>query len=49
MRAMKDVANGKAHGIDNSPIELFKAGGNEAIAIITKNCNKIWDTTEWPR
>ena len=48
-RAMKKVANGKAPGIDNIQIEVFKAGRDEAIAIITKICNKIWDTTEWPR
>ena len=49
IRAMKEVANGKATGIDNIPIELFKAGGNEAIAMITKICNRICETTEWPR
>ena len=49
IRAMKEGANGKAPGIDNIPIELFKEGGNEAIVMITKICNRIWDTAEWPR
>eukprot|EP00112_Aurelia_sp_Birch-Aquarium-sp1_P017362 Seg4013.4 transcript_id=Seg4013.4/GoldUCD/mRNA.D3Y31 product="hypothetical protein" protein_id=Seg4013.4/GoldUCD/D3Y31 len=48
-RAMKELANGKAPGIDNIPIEIFKVGGNEARTIITKICKKIWETTEWPR
>ena len=47
--ALKEAANGKAPGIDNIPIELLKEGGNEAIAMITKTFNTIWDTATWPR
>ena len=46
---MKEIANGKAPGIDNIPIEPFREGGNEAIVMITKIFNRIWDTAEWPR
>ena len=49
IRAMKEVANGKAPGIDNIPIELFKEGGDEAIVMIAKICDRIWDTAKWPR
>ena len=48
-RALKELANGKAPVIDNIPIELFKVGGKEVTATITKICNKIWETTEWPK
>ena len=49
IRAMKEVVNGKAPVIDNIPIELFKEGGNALIVMITKICNRIWDTAKWPR
>jgi len=48
IRAMKEVANGSAPGIDNIPNRAVERG-NEAIVMITKIFNRIWDTAEWPR
>ena len=30
------------------PAELVRAGGEEVITALTTNCNKIWQTGEWP-
>ena len=38
----------KAPGIDNIPIELVKNAGKETLNIISKLCQLIWKTTEWP-
>ena len=46
--AIKSLKNGKAAGIDNIPAELIKHGGSAVIDILTRICNKIWQTGEWP-
>ena len=46
--ALKELANNKSPGVDNIPIELVKAAGENGIKIITILCRKIWDTSEWP-
>ena len=46
--ALKELANNKSPGVDNIPIELVKAAGENGIKIITTLCRKIWDTSEWP-
>ena len=46
--ALKSLANDKAPGCDDIPIELLKAAGEEAITAITELCNKIWVTGKWP-
>ena len=46
--ALFDVANGKSTGGDNIPIELIKAGGDNAVKILTKLCNLIWMKKSWP-
>ena len=38
----------KPAGVDNIPAELFQAGGEFMIGILTKKCNKIWKTGELP-
>ena len=45
---LKELANNKSPGVDNIPIELVKAAGENGIKIITTLCRKIWDTSEWP-
>ena len=49
IRAMKEVVNGKAPGIDNIPIDLFKGGRYEVQAMIKKICNRMLDTAKRPR
>ena len=46
--AIRSLQNGKAAGVDNVPAELLKYGGTEVIDILTKICNKIWQTGQWP-
>lgn len=46
--ALQSLANGKTAGSDNIPIELIKEGGEEAVKVITKLCNKIWQNKVWP-
>ena len=45
VRALK---NGKAAGVDNIQTELIKHGGETVIDVLTKTCNEIWRTGEWP-
>ena len=40
--------NGKSAGFDYIPAELVKAGGESMTDVLTKFCNKIWKTEEWP-
>ena len=43
-----DIYNRKAPGCDGIPIEFLKAGGDEAIRVMTSLCNSIWKTKIWP-
>ena len=43
--ALKELANNKSPGVDNIPMELVKAAGENGIKIITTLCRKIWDTS----
>jgi len=45
---VRSLKNGKAAGADNIPAELIKYGGTAVIDILTKVCNKICLTGEWP-
>ena len=38
----------KLAGVNNIPLELVQAGGEDLITILTTICNKIWQTGEWP-
>ena len=46
LRALKEIANGKAHGINYIPIELFRAGGNDTAVIMARILNRMLNTTE---
>ena len=42
------ISNRKALGCDGIPIEFLKSGGDEAIRVMTSQCNSIWKTKIWP-
>ena len=46
--AIRSLPAGKSPGADNIPAELIKHGGEEVKKIITRICQKIWETKEWP-
>ena len=45
--AMQSQKNGKAAWIDNIPAELTKHGGDLMTDVLTRICNKIWQTGVW--
>ena len=45
---IRHISNIKAPGCDGIPIEFLKAGGDEAIIVMTSLCNSIWKTNIWP-
>ena len=46
--AIKSLPIGKSPGADNIPAELIKNGGEEVTNLLTKICQKIWETKTWP-
>ena len=46
--AVKALKMGKSPGVDNVPAEFVHAAGDAAIYVLTKICNKIWQTGIWP-
>ena len=46
--ALRHIYNRKSAGCDGIPIELLKAGGEEAEKVMTGLCNCIWKRKEWP-
>ena len=46
--ALRHISNRKSAGCDGIPIELLKAGGEEAVKLMTSLCNCIWKRKEWP-
>ena len=42
------LKKGKSAGVDNIPAELVQTGGEDVITTLTKICNKILQTGEWP-
>ena len=46
--AIQHISNRKAPGCDGIPIEFLKAGGDEAIRVMTNICNSIWKMKTWP-
>ena len=40
--ALRHISNRKSAGCDGIPIELLKAGGEEAVKVMTGLCNCIW-------
>lgn len=47
--ALKSLPNQKSPGIDEIPIELIKAAGKPVLMQLTRLCQAIWNTLEWPR
>ena len=45
--ALNKLANGKAPGVDNIPIELLKAVGDEGVKVLTGICQSIWVAKIW--
>ena len=46
--AVRSLKKGKSAGVDNIPVELVQAGGEDVITALTTICNRIWQTGEWP-
>ena len=46
--AVAALKKGKSAGVDNIPAEPFQAGEEPMIDVLTKICNKIRKTGEWP-
>ena len=46
--AIRHISNRKAPGCDGISIEYLKAGGDEAIRVMTSLCNIILKTKIWP-
>ena len=46
--ALGNIGNGKAPGMDDIPIELWKATGEEGVDILWRICKLIWTKGEWP-
>ena len=46
--ALRQISNRKSAGCDGIPIELLKAGEEEAVKVMTGLCNCIWKRKEWP-
>ena len=44
--AVQTFKKGKPAGVDNIPVELVQAGGEDVITALTTICNKIWQTGE---
>ena len=42
------LKKGKSSGVDNIQAELFQAGGETMIDVLTEICNRIWSTGVWP-
>lgn len=47
-RAIKSLKPGKSPGKDGVPAELLKNCGHEGMKILTKICNIIWNSGQWP-
>ena len=46
--AVHSLKKGKSAGVHNIPAELVQAVGEDVITALTKICNNIWQTGEWP-
>ena len=46
--ATRSLKRGKSAGVDNIPGELIRAGVESPIDFLTRICNNIWQTGEWP-
>jgi hypothetical protein len=48
-KAMREVSNQKAPGVDGIPIELWKEGEEEGVQVLKALCQSIWRTGVWPK
>ena len=48
-RTLKELANGKAAGADEIPIQLFKGVSEEAIKLLSAVCTQIWSRIVWSK
>jgi len=48
IRAVKDMKNNKAVGVDEIPAEFWKSLGDKGIEEIVKLCKSMYDTGKWP-
>jgi len=48
-KALWEVNENKANGVDELPIELTKAAGKTAITALTAICQQIWRSNLWPQ
>ena len=46
--ALRHISNRESAGCDGIPMELLKAGGEEAVKVMTGLCNCVWKRKEWP-
>ena len=46
--ALRHIYNRKSAGCDGMPIELLKAGGEDAVKVMPGLCNSIFKRKEWP-
>ena len=46
-QALRQISSGKSPGVDDIPIELWKASGEDGIQILWELCGKIWKSAEW--
>ena len=47
--ALGNIENGKAPGMDDIPIELWKAAGEAGVDILWRICKQLWTKGEWPK
>ena len=48
-KAIREIKKGKSPGSDDIPIELLSATGEEGLRLMTRLCQEIWDTGDWPQ
>ena len=46
--AVQSLKKGKSAGLYSIQAKLVQTGGEDVITSLTTNCNKIWQTGEWP-
>jgi len=45
--ALHELADGKAPGGYDIPVELINAAGDDAVTAITRICRRIWENNQW--
>ena len=48
LHAVQSLKKGKSAGLYSIQAKLVQTGGEDVINALTTNCNKIWQTGEWP-